>query len=68
VFLSEARQTLPELVGILSSWTKEETECDDTLAMACQTSHSLLMKEPELGKPLLTNKLVNSVNDLSKNR
>nr|XP_046199008.1 plakophilin-1-like [Oncorhynchus gorbuscha] len=63
-----ARQTLPELVGILSSWTKEETECDDTLAMACQTSHSLLMKEPELGKPLLTNKLVNSVNDLSKNR
>ncbi|XP_024239308.1 plakophilin-1 [Oncorhynchus tshawytscha] len=63
-----ARQTFPELVGILSSWTKEGTESDDTLAMACQTSHSLLMKEPELGKRLLSNNLVNSLNDLSKNR
>ncbi|XP_070967809.1 plakophilin-1-like [Oncorhynchus clarkii lewisi] len=63
-----ARQTFPELVGILSSWTKEGTESDDTLAMACQTSHSLLMKEPELGKRVLSNNLVNSLNDLSKNR
>ncbi|XP_041745058.1 plakophilin-1 isoform X1 [Coregonus clupeaformis] len=62
-----ARQTLPELVGIVSSWTKEGTESDDTLAMVCQTSHSLLMKEPELGKRLLSNNLVNSLNDLSKN-
>ncbi|XP_010897554.1 plakophilin-1 [Esox lucius] len=63
-----ARQTLPDLVGILHSLSKEETDSDDTLAMACQTCHSLLIKEPEMGKNLLTNTVVNTLNDLSKNR
>ena len=66
--LIEARKALPELTGILSSGTKEGNESDDTLAMACQTAHCLLRKEPELGKRLLSNNLINSLKDLSQNK
>ncbi|XP_056292848.1 plakophilin-1 [Pseudoliparis swirei] len=62
-----ARKALPELLGILSAGTKEGNESDDTLAMACQTSNCLLMKEPEMGKPLINKKLINSLKDLSQN-
>ncbi|XP_078477638.1 plakophilin-1-like [Lampetra planeri] len=63
-----ARRALPELLAILSSGTKEGNESDDTLAMACHSTNCLLMKEPEMGKHLLNNKLINSLNDLSQNR
>ncbi|XP_054473657.1 plakophilin-1 [Anoplopoma fimbria] len=59
------RKALPELLGILSTGTKEGNESDDTLAMACQTSRCLLMKEPEMGKQLLNNNLINSLKVLS---
>ncbi|XP_041810506.1 plakophilin-1-like isoform X2 [Chelmon rostratus] len=62
-----ARKTLPELLGILSAGTKEGNESDDTLAMACRTSNYLLIKEPEMGKHLLKNNLINSLTDLSQN-
>lgn len=62
-----ARKALPELLGILSAGTKGGCESDDTLAMACQTSNCLLMKDPEMGKRLLNNNLINSLNDLSQN-
>ncbi|XP_074496694.1 plakophilin-1 isoform X3 [Sebastes fasciatus] len=62
-----ARKALPELLGILSAGTKEGNESDDTLAMACQTANCLLMKEPEMGKPMLNNNLINSLKDLSQN-
>ncbi|XP_068568622.1 plakophilin-1 [Cebidichthys violaceus] len=62
-----ARKALPELLGILSAGTKEGNESDDTLAMACQTTNCLLMKEPEMGKHLLNNNLINSLKDLSQN-
>ncbi|XP_044069459.1 plakophilin-1 [Siniperca chuatsi] len=62
-----ARKALPELLGILSAGTKEGNESDDTLAMACQTSNCLLMKDPEMGKRLLNNNLINSLKDLSQN-
>ncbi|XP_045931979.1 plakophilin-1-like [Micropterus dolomieu] len=62
-----ARKALPELLGILSTGTKGGCESDDTLAMACQTSNCLLMKDPEMGKRLLNNNLINSLNDLSQN-
>uniref|UniRef100_A0A8D0DFG3 Plakophilin 1 n=1 Tax=Sander lucioperca TaxID=283035 RepID=A0A8D0DFG3_SANLU len=60
-------QSLPELLGILSTGTKEGNESDDTLAMACRTSNCLLMKEPEMGKHQLNNNLINSLKDLSQN-
>ncbi|KAJ7998751.1 hypothetical protein DPEC_G00208120 [Dallia pectoralis] len=63
-----ARQTLPDLVGIINSSSRDGTESEDTLAMACQTCHSLLIKEPAFGKHLLTTNFVNTLNDLSKNR
>ncbi|XP_075952897.1 plakophilin-1 isoform X1 [Anarhichas minor] len=63
-----ARKALPGLLGILSAGTKEGNESDDTLSMACQTSNCLLMKEPEMGKDLLNNNLINSLKDLSQNR
>lgn len=65
---SIARQALPELAGILSSGTKEGTESDDTLGIACQTAQSLILREPELAKQHLTKPLVSSLNDLSGNK
>ncbi|KAF1391995.1 hypothetical protein PFLUV_G00047900 [Perca fluviatilis] len=62
-----ARKALPELLGVLSAGTKEGNESDDTLAMACQTSNCLLMKEPEICKHQLNNNLINSLKDLSQN-
>ncbi|KAF7669928.1 hypothetical protein LDENG_00110600 [Lucifuga dentata] len=61
------RKVLPELLGILSSGTKEGNESDDTLAMVCQAAHCLLLKDPEQSKLMLTNNLINSLNDLSQN-
>lgn len=66
--LIEARQSLPELASILSSGTTAGKESDETVAMACQTANSLLLREPDLGKRLLTNSMINSLNDLSRNR
>ncbi|XP_076604475.1 plakophilin-1 isoform X2 [Chaetodon auriga] len=62
-----ARKALPELLGILRAGTKEGNESDDTLAMACQTANYLLIKEPEMGKHLLDNNLIDSLKDLSQN-
>lgn len=66
--VTKARKALPELLGVLSEGTKEGNESDDTLAMACQAANSLLMKEPEMGKRLLNNSLINSLNNLSQNK
>lgn len=63
----KARKTLPELLSILKAGTKEGNESDDTLAMSCQIANCLLMKEPEMGRPLLNNNLINSLKDLSHN-
>ncbi|XP_074534736.1 plakophilin-1-like [Halichoeres trimaculatus] len=62
-----ARKALPELLSIVSAGTKGGNESDDTLAMACHTSNVLLMKDPEMGKHLLSPKLIASLNDLSQN-
>ncbi|XP_070815262.1 plakophilin-1 [Chaetodon trifascialis] len=62
-----ARKALPELLGILRAGTKEGNESDDTLAMACRTANYLLIKEPEMGKHLLDNSLIDSLKDLSQN-
>ncbi|KAL6112523.1 pkp1 [Pungitius sinensis] len=61
-----ARKALPYLLDILSAGTEKGNESDDTLAMACQTSNGLLMNQPEMGKHLLNNKLINSLKDLSQ--
>ncbi|XP_041639808.1 plakophilin-1-like isoform X2 [Cheilinus undulatus] len=65
---SVARKALPELMSIISAGTKEGNESDDTLAMACQTTNLLLMKDPEMGKQLLNCKLINSLNERCQNR
>ncbi|XP_030274588.1 plakophilin-1 isoform X2 [Sparus aurata] len=64
---SLARKALPGLLGTLSAGTKTGNESDDTLAMACLTANCLLMKEPEMSKPLLNNNLINSLKDISQN-
>lgn len=63
-----SRKALPELLDILRAVTKEGNESDDTVAMACQTANCLLMKEPEMGKHLLNNSLINSLTDLSQSQ
>ncbi|XP_037347216.2 plakophilin-1 [Pungitius pungitius] len=61
-----ARKALPNLLDVLSAGTEKGNESDDTLAMACQTSNGLLMNQPEMGKRLLNNKLIDSLKDLSQ--
>ncbi|XP_053723471.1 plakophilin-1-like [Synchiropus splendidus] len=63
-----ARKGLPELLAVISAGTSEGNESDDTLAMACQTSNSLLLKDSELSKHLITSSLIRALNDLSQNR
>ncbi|KAJ8393566.1 hypothetical protein AAFF_G00060390 [Aldrovandia affinis] len=62
-----ARQVLPQLTSMLSSGGSDKTDSDDTMATACNTVHSLLKAEPEMGKKVLNGTLVNSLNDLSNN-
>ncbi|KAJ8265760.1 hypothetical protein COCON_G00148590 [Conger conger] len=62
-----ARQVLPHLTGILASGTTDREDSDDNLATACNTVHSLLNAEPEMGKKVLDKTLVNSLSDLSIN-
>ncbi|XP_064161515.1 plakophilin-1-like [Anguilla rostrata] len=62
-----ARQTLPQLVSILSSATQNGTDSDETMATACQAVGSLLVADPETGKRQLNNTFINSLNDLSRN-
>ncbi|KAJ8258074.1 hypothetical protein GJAV_G00192870 [Gymnothorax javanicus] len=62
-----ARQALPHLTTILSSKHTERQDSDDTLATACNTVHSLLKAEPEMGRKVLSEDLVNSLSDLSGN-
>ncbi|XP_026204289.1 plakophilin-1-like [Anabas testudineus] len=63
-----ARKALPELLEILRTGTKKGNESDDTLAMTCQAANCLLMKEPEMGKRLLDSSLIDSLDDLSRNK
>ncbi|KAJ8259620.1 hypothetical protein GJAV_G00171530 [Gymnothorax javanicus] len=64
---SMARQTLPQLVAILSSPGENGADADDTMATACQTVGSLLVADPETGKKQLNNRFINSLNELSRN-
>ncbi|XP_056129532.1 plakophilin-1 isoform X2 [Lampris incognitus] len=63
-----ARKTLPNLVSIVNSGTKGANDSDDTLAIACQTAHCLVLREPELCKCHLNTTFINSLRDLSQNR
>lgn len=63
-----ARKALPEMLGIISAGTAQGNESDDTLAMACQAANCLLLKEPEMGKRLLNNGLIQSLSSLSQNK
>lgn len=54
-------------MAILAAGTEVGNESDDTLSVACQTAHLLAVKEPDMGKPLLTNNMVHALHHLSKN-
>ncbi len=70
VFVGEARQTLPQLVGFLNSGLKQDDTSaghDSTMATALHSAHALLRADPEIGKSLLNNSLVNSLFSMSSN-
>ncbi|KAB5583988.1 hypothetical protein PHYPO_G00102210 [Pangasianodon hypophthalmus] len=60
-----ARQALPGIVKTLTSDLTQES--DSTIAVACHTANNLLRAEPEMGKKLLSNALINSLNNMSQN-
>ncbi|KAL6458422.1 hypothetical protein MHYP_G00336520 [Metynnis hypsauchen] len=64
-----ARQALPGLVRTLTSGVTYDLspESDSTIATTCNTINNLLRVEPEMSKQLLSNALINSLNDLSQN-
>ncbi|XP_036389818.1 plakophilin-1 [Megalops cyprinoides] len=62
-----ARQVLPHLTSLLSSGAKNMDDYDDTMATACNTVHSLLKADPEMGRKVLNNSLVTMLSDLSNN-
>ncbi|XP_048054502.1 plakophilin-1 isoform X3 [Megalobrama amblycephala] len=65
-----ARQALPQLVGFLNSGlTKSDSspEYDSTMATALHSAHALMKADPEIGKGLLNNSLINSLNNMSLN-
>uniref|UniRef100_A0A8C1SAL8 Plakophilin 1b n=1 Tax=Cyprinus carpio TaxID=7962 RepID=A0A8C1SAL8_CYPCA len=65
-----ARQTLPQLVGFLSSGLMKgdsSPEHDSTMATAIHSAHALMKADPETGKSLLNNSLINSLNNMSLN-
>ncbi|KAL4623821.1 plakophilin-1-like [Arapaima gigas] len=64
---SIAQQSLPQLANILSAGAVDRDNSDDTLAAACRTFHSLVMAEPELGKKVLSDSVLNSLSDISCN-
>ncbi|TSM36111.1 Plakophilin-1 [Bagarius yarrelli] len=60
-----ARQALP---GVLRTLTSDLTpESDGAMSVACHTANNLLRAEPELAKKLLSNGLINSLNNMSQN-
>lgn len=64
-FVYAARQVLP---GVLKSLKSDVSpEADSTTAVACHTANNLLRAEPELGKKVLNNDLINSLNSISEN-
>ncbi|XP_023685427.1 plakophilin-1-like isoform X1 [Paramormyrops kingsleyae] len=63
-----ARHALPRLASVLTSGATDPANTDDTMMVACHTIRNLLKVEPEVGKKLLNNTLINSLVDLSKNR
>ncbi|XP_022531291.2 plakophilin-1 [Astyanax mexicanus] len=63
-----ARQALPQLVRTLNSQGADlSPESDSSIATACHTVNKLLRAEPEMSKQLLSNTLINSLNDISQN-
>ncbi|XDV35248.1 hypothetical protein PO909_005229 [Leuciscus waleckii] len=65
-----ARQTLPQLVGFLNSGLTQSDsspEYDSTMATALHSTHSLMKADPDIGKGLLNNSLINSLNNMSLN-
>ncbi len=70
VFVGEARQTLPQLVGFLNTGLMKgdsSPEHDSTMATALHSAHTLMKSDPDIGKSLLNNKLINSLNSMSLN-
>lgn len=69
-FVGPARQTLPQLVGLLNSGLTQSDsspEYDSTMATALHSTHSLMKADPDIGKSLLNNSLINSLNNMSLN-
>ncbi|KAI4876513.1 hypothetical protein NFI96_010522 [Prochilodus magdalenae] len=66
-----ARQALPKLARTLTSGVTNGAnltpESDSSIATACNAMNHLLMAEPDMSKSVLSNTLVNSLNDISQN-
>ncbi|KAF4078983.1 hypothetical protein AMELA_G00188000 [Ameiurus melas] len=58
------RQALP---GLVKTFTSDLTpESDSAMAVACHTANNLMRADPELGKKLLSDSIINSLSNMSE--
>ncbi|KAL2091069.1 hypothetical protein ACEWY4_013332 [Coilia grayii] len=66
-----ACKALVPLIDFISagvpSLTEDRSELDETMATACLTTHALMTAEQKMSKGLLSNGLINSLNNMSNN-
>ncbi|TRY82185.1 hypothetical protein DNTS_000381 [Danionella cerebrum] len=62
-----AKEVLPSVSSVLSTMTPNMLEKDTTLATACRVMHTLVLAEPDTGRKLVNQKLVDSLSQLSSN-
>ncbi|XP_073679422.1 plakophilin-1 [Garra rufa] len=62
-----AKEVLPSIQSVLSSVTPKMVESDNSIATACRVMHTLMLAEPDFGKKLINEKLIDSLSKLSSN-
>ncbi|XP_043976992.1 plakophilin-1 [Gambusia affinis] len=60
-------KAIPDLLSVLSKDTAGANESDDTLALACQAAGGLVLNNVEWTKRHLSEKLIKSLNSISRN-
>ncbi|KAG1941956.1 plakophilin-1 [Pimephales promelas] len=62
-----ATEILPRVSSMVSSVTPKMVESDSSISTACRVMHTLMMAEPNVGKTMLNQKLIDSLSALSSN-
>ncbi|XP_056094225.1 plakophilin-1 [Rhinichthys klamathensis goyatoka] len=62
-----AKEILPKVSTMVSTVTPKMVESDRSISTACRVMHTLMLAEPDIGKTMLNQKLIDSLSLLSSN-